>query len=182
MHWQHQRRLCRHCRLTAVVAFAAIRRIAACGVHRAAAEEVERILRRQLNACTGTCGTAGIGSRTSNGHALAHVEIHHTLDDQTTATSVAVGERAVGSSDIIRRSTCRANRGPPTVPGRQHLPLALAGLRLLTGHIPFVLRGQFHIYGDVLFAGAGSAYCAAAAARAYSLSARLDHFGGHYGS
>jgi hypothetical protein len=51
---------------------------------------------------------------------------------------------------------------------RQQAPLAPAGLRLLTDHIPFALLGQLHRHGDDLPAGAGLACGAAIAAAAYS--------------
>ena len=94
----------------AVCAIATIRSIAARGIHRALANDPERVALRQLNAGTGTRLSAGIGSRAGDGYALGQVEIHRALDGQAAAASRAVAEREARVGVVIRRSTCRAER------------------------------------------------------------------------
>ena len=96
--------------VTAITTVAAIRRIATRGVQRTAADEVERVVRCQLNARTGTSGALGIGSRAGDGYALGQVEIHRALDGQAAAASRAVGERDIPRDVIVRRSACHAKR------------------------------------------------------------------------
>ena len=99
--------------------------------------------------------------------------MHRAQDGHAAAASVAVGERAVARGVIIRRSACCANCGPLAGPERQGSPLALIGLCLKADLIPFALRRQFQRHSDGRLAGADIACCAAAAARAYTLTADI---------
>ena len=93
----------------AVCAIATIRSIAARGIHRALANNPERVARRQINAGTGTRLSAGIGSRAGDGYTLGHVEIHRAQNGQSAAASRAVAEREVRVGVVIRRSVCRTD-------------------------------------------------------------------------
>ena len=71
--------------ITACTAVAAVGSVAARGVQRAAADDVERVARRQFNARAAADGGGGIGSRAGNRFAGGDVEIHRAEDGQAAA-------------------------------------------------------------------------------------------------
>ena len=98
--------------IISVAAIAAVGSLTARGVDGAAADEVERVARCQLNTCAATCGSAGIGSRAGKRYARGDVEIYRTQDGQAAAASVAVGEREIAVGIVISGSTCCTQRLP----------------------------------------------------------------------
>ena len=124
----------------AVAAIAAVGSIAARGIHRTAANDVERVTLGQLDTGTATRGSAGIGSRAGQRRAVGDVKIHRAPDGQAAAACVAVGETEVRIGVIVRRVTRTAERLSRSGACIQGRPVCRGGLCQCIDFIPVVLR------------------------------------------